>query len=307
VIDVAVATTAFLDLTFVGLDEVPRPGQERHADDLLRSPGGGALIATAAARLGLDAALVSRLGADEAGDFIRAALEAEGVQLVDPHAGRTATTVVLPVDGERAMVTYDPRAPVRRADVDALAPRSVVCGLDQLEEMPADARLYATLGDDEARSYARRPPEALTRARAVLVNGSEARLLTGESSPVEAAERLAALAGTAVVTLGRRGAVGVVDGVRVRVDGLPAGPAIDTTGAGDLFAAAYAWTDLRGAEPGDRLRWAALYASLSVSVPTGFAGAVTEQVLIHEGTKRGLPEPPALGWRASSAMSSRKG
>ena len=37
---------------------------------------------------------------------------------------------------------------------------------------------------------------------------------------------------------------------------------VDTTGAGDLLAAAYIWADLRGAEPLDRMRWAILYASL---------------------------------------------
>ena len=39
----------------------------------------------------------------------------------------------------------------------------------------------------------------------------------------------------------------------------------DSTGAGDLLAAAYIWADLHGAEPADRLRWAVLYASLAVT------------------------------------------
>ena len=205
------------------------------------------------------------------------------------------------------MVTYDARVRARRADLEALAPRAVVCGLDELGDMPAGARLYATCGDEDARAYAGRPPAALADADAVLVNEAEARLLTGEPSAAEAAERLATLAGTAVVTLGARGAVGVVDGRRVSAPGVDAGPAIDTTGAGDLFAAAYAWADLRGAEPEDRLRWAALYAALSVTVPTGTAGAVTEARLIEEGTKRCLGELPAPAGRASSGMSSSKG
>ena len=43
----------FLDLTMVGLDAIPRPGEERLATDFLRSPGGGAITAVGAARLGL--------------------------------------------------------------------------------------------------------------------------------------------------------------------------------------------------------------------------------------------------------------
>jgi sugar/nucleoside kinase (ribokinase family) len=51
--DLAVATPAFLDLTFTGMEALPALGEERFAGDLLRSPGGGAIIAVGAARLGL--------------------------------------------------------------------------------------------------------------------------------------------------------------------------------------------------------------------------------------------------------------
>ena len=61
-IELAVATPAFLDLTFVGLETLPAPGEERFAGELLRSPGGGAITAVAAARLGLQTALVAPLG-----------------------------------------------------------------------------------------------------------------------------------------------------------------------------------------------------------------------------------------------------
>src|SRR6185436_5400109 len=66
-IDLAVTTPAFLDLTFVGLEALPGPGEERFAGDLLRSPGGGAITVVAAARLGLKSALVAPLGDDLAG------------------------------------------------------------------------------------------------------------------------------------------------------------------------------------------------------------------------------------------------
>ena len=70
---------------------------------------------------------------------------------------------------------------------------------------------------------------------------------------------------------------------------------VDTTGAGDLLAAAYIWADLHGADPADRLRWAVLYASHAVQTPTGVGGALTEVELIRAGAEIGLTAPPLAG------------
>ena len=71
-VDVVVTATAFMDLTFIGLEALPGTGEERFAGDLLRSPGGGAINAIGTSRLGLQSALASPLGQDLEGDFIRA-------------------------------------------------------------------------------------------------------------------------------------------------------------------------------------------------------------------------------------------
>ena len=78
-VDLAVATPTFLDLTFVGLEGMPAKGEERFAADLVRSPGGGAITAVGAARLGLSTALAAPLGDDDAGDFVRGCLQREGI------------------------------------------------------------------------------------------------------------------------------------------------------------------------------------------------------------------------------------
>jgi ribokinase len=301
--DLVVATTPFIDLTFTGLDALPRPGQERYAKGLHRSAGGGAITAVGAARLGLDAALAGPLGSDAEAGLLRELLEREGVRLVAPHDGRTATTVVLPAEGDRAMVTYDPGARARSADLEALDPRAVVCALGELPIVPGAAAVYLSLGDEEARALAGRGPDAFGRAHTVLVNEAEARLLTGAVTAADAAEALAASGASIVITRGPLGAVGVVDGERVAAAGVDAGPALDTTGAGDLFTAAYVWAELHGADPQERLRWAVLYAALSVSVPTAIAGAASGERLVEEGTRLGLPalEP------AASGLSSKEG
>ena len=90
----------------------------------VRSPGGGAITAVAAARLGLRTAAVAPLGDDIAGEFVREQLESEGVNVAGPRTARTPQTLVMPFGDDRAMVTIDPgaRARVRPTSL-ALEPR----------------------------------------------------------------------------------------------------------------------------------------------------------------------------------------
>jgi ribokinase len=293
VTDLVVATPVFLDLTFVGLESLPALGEERFAAELLRSPGGGAITAVGAARLGLSAVVAAPLGDDVAGDLVRAALAAEGVEPVATRsAPRTPTTVVMPLGGDRAMVTIDPGARASAADVAAHAPRAVAASLDQIYVVPDGAAAFVTCGDDDARAYARRPPADLARARALFVNQREALGLTGEATVQDAAAKLAELAETVVVTLAAEGAIAYSNGTMTAFAAEPVERPADTTGAGDVLVAAYIWADLRGAEPADRLRWAVLYASLAVRTPTGVGGAVTEAELIRAGASLHLTAPP---------------
>ncbi|HWK27332.1 MAG TPA: PfkB family carbohydrate kinase [Solirubrobacter sp.] len=292
-VDVVVAVPAFMDMTFVGLEGLPRLGEERFAGDLVRSPGGGAITAVGTARLGLATALAAPLGQDAAGDLVGPLLEAEGIVLAGPRSARTPVTAVLPIGGERAMVTYDPGVRARTADVAALSPRAVITGLSQLDVVPSGTRAYVTVGDDDARAFAGRLPGAVSRATGVFIEQREALVLTGADTAEEAARMIGARVKIVVVSLGSDGAVACVDGRSVTVSGYDVGPAIDTTGAGDLFVAAWAWGDAVGLSVDDALRWATLYAALSVRVPTGAGGATRLEDFLAEGARRGLPAPPA--------------
>jgi sugar/nucleoside kinase (ribokinase family) len=290
-VDVAVAIPAFLDLTFVGLEALPAPGEERFAGDLVRSPGGGAIHAVASTRLGLSAALATPLGGDDAADFLCEALRAEGVTLVERWAGRTATTVVMPVGNERAMVTLDPGVRASAAVVAGLEPRTVAANVDMLHAVPDGVAAYVTCGDDDARAFARQPLRQLEGVHVLFVSEREALTLSGKADLDSAADCLVELAGSVVVTLGAAGALGIVDGERVSAPGVEVGHAVDTTGAGDLLVAAYIWAELRGITPEDRLRWAVLYSALSVTTPTAVGGAVDEARLLAEGERLGFTLP----------------
>ena len=60
---------------------------------------------------------------------------------------------------------------------------------------------------------------------------------------------------------------------------------------GDLLVAAYIWADQLGVSPSDRLRWAVIYATLSVATPTAVAGAASLQRLLEEGARAGMSAP----------------
>src|SRR3954468_14689106 len=280
-VDVVVAVPAFMDMTFVGLEGLPALGEERFAGDLVRTPGGGAITAIGTARLGLSTVLAAPLGHDAAGDLIGPLIEDEGIQLVGSRTARTPITVVLPIGDERSMVTYDPGVRARAADVAGCQPRSVITGLSQLDVVPAGARAYVTVGDDDARAFAGRLPGAASRATGLFIEEREALVLTGAGTAEEAAEMIGARVPIVAVFLGAKGAVASIEGRSVAVAGFDVGPPVDITGAGDLFVAAWAWGDTAGLGVDDALQWATLYAALSVRVPPGAGGAPSLRELVE--------------------------
>jgi len=291
--DLVVATPAFLDLTFVGLEALPALGEERFAGDLVRSPGGGAITAVAAARLGLRTALVAPLGDDVAGEWVRRELDAEGVTVDGLRTSRTPQTLVMPCGDDRAMVTVDPGARARAADVAAMMPAAAVAAnLEQLHVVPEGPRILLTCGEDDARAFAGRLPAGIDRATALFLDAHDAQVLTGASDLAAAVEAIAEQIPTIVVTRGSQPAAAILQGERLPTPTFDTGPTVDTTGDRDLLCAAYAWADIRGADPRSRIAWAQLYAALAVSVPTATGGAVTEEALLAEGVRRGLEPPP---------------
>ena len=292
-IDLGVITPAFLDLTFVGLEALPGQGEERYAGDLLRTPGGGAITAVAAARLGLDTALVAPLGTDLAGDLVKRQLEDEGVTVGEFRSERTPQTVVMPVGGDRAMVTIDPGVRARSADIAALSPKAVAGGVEQLPLIPEGTRAYITCGDDDARAVSGRLPR-LSSVRALFLSGKDALALTATATVEDAARRLAEAAGTVMLTLDAPDVLAFVEGRPFELQDLDYGPVVDPTGDRDLLCAAFAWAELRGSGVEDAVRWAQLYCRLAMRVPTATGGAATLEQLLEAGDELGLARPAGL-------------
>ena len=119
-------------------------------------------------------------------------------------------------------------------------------------------------------------PEFLDHAQGaglLLPNAEEARMLSGERDPERAARALAARFGEVVVTLGADGALWTDGRESVHCDAVPVEAVVDSTGAGDAFAAGLLAARLDGAAPDEALAAGARLAAEAVA-PAGWAALV---------------------------------
>jgi sugar/nucleoside kinase (ribokinase family) len=239
------------------------------AERLVVVPGGMANVAYALGKLGLQAVVCAPRGLDPAGRLLGELMADAGVTWLGRDADTTPVTVALPAGGDRALVTVMPAPTVDHETLAGISARAVVVDLPSAALLAAHPRVYAVLGDPEVAALAGRLPSSLEGVQALILNDREVRGLTGLDDIVEAAGRLAALGTTVVVTRGPHGATAVEPGGNAIEVGVIPAVVGDTTGAGDLFSAAYVWADLAGRPLEERLHLAGTYASVSLQRPTG--------------------------------------
>jgi sugar/nucleoside kinase (ribokinase family) len=191
-------------------------------------------------------------------------------------------TVSLAYGGDRALVTHG-RPPPQTPDELIGTPPPARAAVAHLGPEPQDwirraadagTMVFADAGWEEADRHGDAILAQLSDCHAFLPNEAEAMAYTGKDSPYAALEELSALVPLAVVTLGAHGAIAVdrTTGERAEVGGLDV-PALDSTGAGDVFGAALVAATLSGRPLAERLRFANLAASLSVQRIGGAAAA----------------------------------
>ena len=274
-VDVACVGDPFLDLIFLGLPAMPAPGGETLADRLRVVPGGMANVAYALGRLGLRAVICAPRGHDPAGRLLAGLMADAGMTWIGRDTDATPVTVALPAHGDRALVSVMPTPGVDLEALGRVSSRAVVVDLPSAALLPAHPRMYAVVGDPEVAMLAGRLPSSLDGLRALILNEREVLGLTGLPDVYEAGGNLAATGTTVVVTRGPLGATAFEpDGQTIDV-GASAADVGDTTGAGDLFIAAYVWADLAGHPLAERLRLAARYASVSLERATDRQKGIT--------------------------------
>jgi sugar/nucleoside kinase (ribokinase family) len=297
-IDVVCTAHPFLDLHIAGLGRLPRLGEELTGTELRLTPGGSGTIAIGCARLGLRTAICAPVPDDKLGSVLAELLDRSGVDWTGPAGGRCPVSITVPVNGDRTMITYHPGARPATTSERCGEARAWIADLEEFESVDRPGRTYAVVGHEDALALGSRWRAAAGGVTAVIANRAEARALTGCSVPATAALMLADAAETAVVTLGRDGCVAARAAELVTVPA-PRVVVQDTTGAGDLFTAAYVWADLAGLPLRAVLEYASLYAALALAGGTAVDAAPTLDRLLAEARQRGLTPPPALGLEES--------
>jgi sugar/nucleoside kinase (ribokinase family) len=265
---------ATLDTIFA-VPEHPEPDGRVVASELARAGGGpAATAAVALARLGVPVFLVGAVGDDEAGEAIRAGLDAEGVDVselrVEPGA-RSIESTILVQAGNRTIVTFlgtlgppelGPRA--RRLCADAAWTH-----VDQLG-YPAVADLDVRLSVDGGN-----PIPGLDLTRVQLYGPTEPALREAFG---DARRALDAGAELVVVTKGAEGATAYTRDATV--DAAAAGfEIVSTLGAGDVFHGALLAQLVRGAPLADALAAANAAAALSCRALDGRSAIPTAEEL----------------------------
>jgi sugar/nucleoside kinase (ribokinase family) len=228
------------------------------SDAELTIGGSGAIMACAAARLGLRTAIAAVVGDDLFGRFMVDALRERGVDTsgVVVDAGlRTGVTVVLARPEDRAILTFPgaiaemtvERVPeelvgrARHMHVSSFFLQTqLVPGLAGLFEAVRSAGTSTSVDPnwDPSGVWDGGLLELLPRVDVLLPNAAEVCRIASEDDPAAAAQRLAADGPLVAVKLGADGAIAAQAGHELITAAAPGGAIpVDTVGAGDTFDA----------------------------------------------------------------------
>ncbi|GHJ37391.1 ribokinase [Streptomyces sp. TS71-3] len=304
--DLLVVGSANADLV-IGVDRRPGPGETVLGSDLAVHPGGkGANQAAAAARLGARTALLARVGNDVYGRLLLDSQHSAGVDTVGVLVGGAPTGVALiTVDpsGDNSIVV-SPGANARLAPEDVAAAGSLLCTARVVSaqlEIPVETvvEVVRNLPPEVRFTLNPSPPvplpsELLSACDPLIVNEHEARVLLGRRAPVDGEPKdwiralLALGPRSVVITLGAEGALVAESSIKgsggepVHVPSVPV-KAVDTTGAGDAFAAALAFRLSAGEDLATAAAFAARVGAATVTRPGAQASFPTQAEVAELG------------------------
>ncbi len=263
--DLLTVGEAFEDLVFVGLERLPRPGEEVKTSRFHATIGGGAVItAVAAARLGVRSRVMSGLGRAA---VARLRAERVGAANLKRPGEAHAISAALSTSADRSFVTFNgvndvlerrllaSRARLRARHVHfAFYPRSCARWVPVLQGLrAAGATTSWDFGWNEGLLDDRRFPALLASLDFVLLNELEAPLYARRPSLDAAITAWREAPHHTVVKLGAAGSRWVARD-RDLFAAAPRVRAVDTTGAGDAFNGGFLCGVLGGLAPRECLR-----------------------------------------------------
>ena len=212
----------------------------------------------AMARLGAEVGFIGKVGRDTTGDFFEQALSNLGIQPVifrgDNRSGKCVS--LISPDGERTMLTHLGAALELHADeiseqvftgydclyiegylvqdhtlISSVARKAKQCGL----KVAIDLASFNVVAEniDFLRELVREYVDI------VFANEDEAKTFSGESEPINALQYISEMCNLAIVKIGMKGALIKQGEQVVHVGIMAAAKRVDTTGAGDFYAAGF--------------------------------------------------------------------
>jgi sugar/nucleoside kinase (ribokinase family) len=253
-----------------------------------REISGGSAGNTAAglAALGIRTAYIGQVAADQLGKIYQHDIQSQGIEfLVDPRSdvGATARSLILVTpDAQRTMNTFLGAAQMletKDIDLGAVADSGIVYLEGYLWD-PAEPRAAMEAAMQSAHEAGRKVAFTLSDTFCVdrhrdgfwqllrdgkidilFANEAEAKAMAGVDEFEAAVAALAEYAPTLVVTRSEDGAIAVSGGDRASVPAEPIERLVDTTGAGDLFAAGFLAGQARGLGLEESLKLGAIAAA----------------------------------------------
>lgn len=283
-----------VDLIASGLTSPPTFGQEILATDFQTTLGSAsAIFACGVAKLGHQVTFVSRVGLDDFGKFCLDALRTAGVsteQVMQDASFRTGVTISLSSPQDRALVTFLGAISELKAEHLPLADlfaegrhlhlTSYFLQDGLRQSFPqimseAKSRGLTTSFDpnaDPTSEWGESIREVLNQTDVLFLNELEAKQLTRHDDTNDALRFLGRTLPCAVIKLGPRGAVAIRGEDIVFAPGFSLA-AVDTTGAGDSFAAGF----LHGFLDNRDLQTCLMFGNACGALSTLAAGGTTNQ------------------------------
>ena len=287
------------DVLIRGLNlQAPFPDERRLVEQISMGVGGDATNqAMILAKLGASVKLVSGLGTDNIGRFIQGIIVSAGVDvscIAQTEGPSVVSVVVIDETGQRKIIHANlPECTHYIPDLNAMRGSKIVSigsinhpPFDHMEQIIRVARAAKEQGsivcaDVIARNRNHRLEcfgEALQYIDYIFPNESEAAILTGRTEVSEIADAFLRYGvGNVVIKVGEKGCVVKnADGIHV----FPAigGCVVDTTGAGDNFAAGF----IRGLLDGKDLAGCCEFAAGTAGIAISVMGANTGVQSYHQ-------------------------